>query len=68
MFGTPDEVIRKLQIYEEQGVDQFCLGLSFNLPIELQLKTLRLFIDEVMPHFTDRERERQLETSLAAQG
>ncbi|MFP3559511.1 LLM class flavin-dependent oxidoreductase, partial [Paraburkholderia sp. SIMBA_049] len=42
--------------------------LSFNLPFELQLKTLRLFIDEVMPHFTDRERERQLETSLAAQG
>jgi len=68
MFGTPDEVIRKLQIYEEQGVDQFCLGLSFNLPFELQLKTLRLFIDEVMPHFAGHERERQLETNLAAQG
>src|SRR5262249_31481895 len=63
MFGTPDEVIRKLQIYEDQGVDQFCLGLSFNLPFELQRKTLRLFIDEVMPHFAARERDRQVETT-----
>ncbi len=57
MFGTPDEVIRKLQIYEDEGVDQYCLGLSFNLPFELQMKTLRLFIDEIMPHFAARERQ-----------
>ncbi|MBB2929228.1 LLM class flavin-dependent oxidoreductase [Paraburkholderia silvatlantica] len=56
MFGTPDEVIRKLQIYEDEGVDQFCLGLSFNLPFELQMKTLRLFADEVIPHFARREK------------
>jgi hypothetical protein len=56
MFGTPDEVIEKLQVYEDAGVDQYCLGLSFNLPFELQVKTLRLFIDEVMPHFAARER------------
>ena len=55
MFGTPDEVIQKLQVYEAAGVDQYCLGLSFNLPFELQLKTLRLFIDEVMPLFAARE-------------
>jgi len=55
MFGTPDEVIEKLQVYEEQGVDLFTLGLSFNLPFELQMRTLRLFIDEVMPHFAMRE-------------
>ena len=72
MFGTPDEVIRKLQIYEDQGVDQYCLGLSFNLPFELQVKTLRLFIDEVMPHFAARDAERkrdsQGEPSVAAAG
>jgi alkanesulfonate monooxygenase SsuD/methylene tetrahydromethanopterin reductase-like flavin-dependent oxidoreductase (luciferase family) len=55
MFGTPDEVIEKLQVYEEQGVDLFTLGLSFNLPFELQMRTLRLFINEVMPHFAMRE-------------
>lgn len=58
MFGTPDEIIKKLQIYEDAGVDQYALGLSFNLPFELQAKTLRLFIDEVMPHFAAREREK----------
>ncbi len=57
VFGTPDEVIPKLEVYEAAGVDQFCLGLSYNLPFELQVRTLRLFIDEVMPHFAARERE-----------
>lgn len=57
MFGTPDEVIEKLLDYEAAGVDQYCLGLSFNLPFELQKKTLRLFADEVMPFFAQRERD-----------
>jgi alkanesulfonate monooxygenase SsuD/methylene tetrahydromethanopterin reductase-like flavin-dependent oxidoreductase (luciferase family) len=66
MFGTPEEVIEKLQIYEDQGVDQFCLGLSFNLPFELQVKTLRLFIDEVMPHFARREQARNAPSAAVA--
>lgn len=48
MFGTPDEVIGKLLDYEAAGVDQFSLGLSFNLPVELQRKTLDLFSREVL--------------------
>jgi alkanesulfonate monooxygenase SsuD/methylene tetrahydromethanopterin reductase-like flavin-dependent oxidoreductase (luciferase family) len=59
MFGTPDEVIEKLLSYEAAGVDQYCLGLTFNLPFELQKKTLRLFVDEVMPFFAAREQDRQ---------
>lgn len=57
IFGTPEEVIPKLEVYEAAGVDQFCLGLSYNLPFELQMKTLQLFIDEVMPHFAARGRD-----------
>ena len=68
MFGTPDEVIRKLQVYEEEGVDQYTLGLSFNLPFELQQKTLRLFIDEVMPHFAARERDRDRDNARKPAG
>ncbi|GJD49347.1 Flavin-dependent trigonelline monooxygenase, oxygenase component [Methylobacterium crusticola] len=68
MFGTPDEVIEKLQLYEDQGVDQYCLGLSFNLPFALQQKTLRLFIDEVIPHFEARARDRSRAPRLAAAG
>jgi flavin-dependent trigonelline monooxygenase, oxygenase component len=56
MFGTPDEVIEKLLDYEAAGVDQYCLGLTFNLPFDLQKKTLRLFIDEILPVFAERER------------
>ncbi|WP_426128319.1 LLM class flavin-dependent oxidoreductase [Pararhizobium sp. PWRC1-1] len=59
LFGTPDEVIEKLLAYEAAGVDQYCLGLTFNLPFELQKKTLRLFVDEVMPFFAARDLDRQ---------
>ena len=59
MFGTPDEVIEKLLVYEAAGVDQYCLGLTFNLPLELQRKTIRLFVDEVMPFFASREQDRK---------
>jgi alkanesulfonate monooxygenase SsuD/methylene tetrahydromethanopterin reductase-like flavin-dependent oxidoreductase (luciferase family) len=61
MFGTPDEIIEKLLDYEAAGVDQYCLGLTFNLPFELQKQTLRLFIDEVMPVFAERERAKRRE-------
>lgn len=57
MFGTPDEAIEKLLVYEAAGVDQYCLGLTFNLPFELRKRTLELFIKEIMPFFAARERE-----------
>ncbi len=51
MFGTPDEVIAKLKAYEALGVDNFLYCASYGLPMEDQQKSLRLFIDEVMPAF-----------------
>ncbi len=60
LFGTPDQVIDKLMIYEAAGVDQMCLGISFALPFELQKTTLSLFIKEVMPVFAKRDREARL--------
>lgn len=60
MFGTPDEIVKKLAVYEEEGVDQFCLGISFGLPFEYQVRTLRLFIDEVMPHFAEAKASKAL--------
>lgn len=59
MFGTPDEAIEKLLVYEAAGVDQYCLGLTFNLPFELQKRTLELFITEVMPFFAAREKQQK---------
>ena len=51
MFGTPDEVIGKLRGYEALGVDQFTYYASLGLGMKEQKRSLRLFIDEVMPAF-----------------
>jgi len=51
MFGTPDEVIAKLRRYEAIGVDYFNYSASFGMPHAEQTKSLRLFIDEVIPAF-----------------
>lgn len=51
MFGTPDEIVEKLRLYEEAGVDIFCYGASFGLPWEASLRSLELFIEKVIPHF-----------------
>jgi alkanesulfonate monooxygenase SsuD/methylene tetrahydromethanopterin reductase-like flavin-dependent oxidoreductase (luciferase family) len=54
IFGTPDEVIRKLRFYEKCGVENFCYGASFGLRHELAKRSLELFIHEVMPAFKSR--------------
>ncbi len=57
LFGTPDEIIAKLEAYEAAGVDQLCLGMNYGLPLELQKRTLELFAEEIIPVFAGRERE-----------
>ena len=51
MFGTPDEIIKKLKIYEELGVDEFIYYATFGLGQKEQKKSIDLFINEVMPEF-----------------
>jgi alkanesulfonate monooxygenase SsuD/methylene tetrahydromethanopterin reductase-like flavin-dependent oxidoreductase (luciferase family) len=51
IFGTPDQVIEKLKAYEALGIDIFLYNASYGLPMAEQRKSLRLFIDEVMPAF-----------------
>ena len=51
MFGTPEQVVARLREYQAVGVDQFCYGASFGLPHDMALRSLELFITEVMPHF-----------------
>jgi alkanesulfonate monooxygenase SsuD/methylene tetrahydromethanopterin reductase-like flavin-dependent oxidoreductase (luciferase family) len=53
IFGTPEEAIEKLRRYEALGVDYFCYAASFGVPLEWQKKSLKLFIDEVMPAFQE---------------
>jgi flavin-dependent trigonelline monooxygenase, oxygenase component len=54
MFGTPEEVIRKIEFYRSCGVDNYCYGASFGLPFHVQRRSLELFITKVMPHFRGR--------------
>ena len=51
MFGTPDQVIAKLAPYAALGVDHFTYCASFGLDMVAQKRSLRLFIEEVMPAF-----------------
>ena len=54
MFGSPDEVIEKLRLYEAIGVDSFIYYASMGLGLEAQKKSLALFIDKVMPAFQEK--------------
>ena len=62
ILGTPEEAIAKLEPYEALGVDSFCYCASYGLPMADQQKSLRLFIDEVMPAFRE-----ESATGVAAQ-
>jgi flavin-dependent trigonelline monooxygenase, oxygenase component len=51
MFGTPDEVIAKLKLYEAIGVDEFIYYASLGLGLAEQKRSLELFRKEVTPAF-----------------
>ncbi|MGI9350592.1 MAG: LLM class flavin-dependent oxidoreductase, partial [Rhizobiaceae bacterium] len=52
LFGSPETVISKLKEYEKLGVDAFIYYASMGLDMEVQKRSLKLFIDEVMPEFS----------------
>ena len=51
IFGAPETVAEKLKGYEALGVDAFIYYASMGLDLERQKRSLRLFIDRVMPEF-----------------
>ncbi|MES2916387.1 MAG: LLM class flavin-dependent oxidoreductase [Pseudomonadota bacterium] len=51
MFGTPDQVIAKLKMYEAIGVDEFIYYASLGLGLKEQKRSLELFCKEVIPAF-----------------
>jgi alkanesulfonate monooxygenase SsuD/methylene tetrahydromethanopterin reductase-like flavin-dependent oxidoreductase (luciferase family) len=52
MFGTPDEAIAKLKLYQELGVDAFIYYASLGLGRKEQKRSLELFANEVIPAFS----------------
>jgi len=57
LFGTPEQVVEKLRLYEENGVDVFCLGVNTGLTWAEKKRSLELFIERVMPHFNEEKRQ-----------
>jgi alkanesulfonate monooxygenase SsuD/methylene tetrahydromethanopterin reductase-like flavin-dependent oxidoreductase (luciferase family) len=55
VFGSPDEVIDKLEKYQEIGVDAFIYYASMGLGMAQQQRSLQLFIEHVMPAFNNRK-------------
>ena len=51
MFGSPDQVIEKLKLYEALGVDEFIYYGSMGLDHDQQKRSLALFCEEVLPAF-----------------
>ncbi|MBM3616413.1 MAG: LLM class flavin-dependent oxidoreductase [Alphaproteobacteria bacterium] len=52
MFGTPDEVIEKLKLYQAIGVDEFIYYASLGLGLKEQKRSLELFCKHVIPAFS----------------
>jgi len=55
MFGTPEQVVDKLKQYKAIGADAFIYYASMGLDMERQKRSLKLFIDKVVPEFAKRE-------------
>ncbi len=53
MFGSPETVIEKLKLYDGIGVDSFIYYASMGMDMGQQKRSLRLFIEKVMPTFSE---------------
>jgi alkanesulfonate monooxygenase SsuD/methylene tetrahydromethanopterin reductase-like flavin-dependent oxidoreductase (luciferase family) len=51
MFGTPEEVVKKLKAYEALGIDYFMYGAFFGMPYDHVKRSIELFCSDVMPYF-----------------
>lgn len=55
IFGSPAEVVGKLKLYQDIGVDAFIYYASMGMDMDQQKRSLQLFIDRVMPEFAQRQ-------------
>lgn len=49
--GTPEEVIRRLKVYEDLGYDEYSLWIDSGMSFERKKASLERFIADVMPAF-----------------
>jgi alkanesulfonate monooxygenase SsuD/methylene tetrahydromethanopterin reductase-like flavin-dependent oxidoreductase (luciferase family) len=51
LCGSPAEIVEQLRAYEATGVDQLAFGFPGDLEHEEAVETIRLFGEQVIPHF-----------------
>jgi len=56
VIGTRQEMIDKLSVYAEAGVDEIIFNQNIGVSNEETLDNMRAIADEVMPHFSARRR------------
>ncbi|MCV6593402.1 MAG: LLM class flavin-dependent oxidoreductase [Silicimonas sp.] len=52
LIGTPQEMIDKLGVYQDLGIDRFILSCNFGLDQTATMETIQQFAEEVAPHFS----------------
>lgn len=55
LFGTPDEIIAKVQRYREAGYEHIIINPCFFLPHQTARRSVELFCKHVIPHFNAAE-------------
>ena len=51
VFGTPDEVIEKIERSRAAGLEHFLYAESLGLEHRVAVRSLELFFEHVIPHF-----------------
>ena len=52
IIGTPESTIQRLKTCEELGYDEYCYWIDSSMSFANKKKSLKLFIEKVMPYFT----------------
>ena len=55
LFGTPEEIIAKLERYEALGINHIMLGAAIGMSKERTLRSMELFCQDVIPYFRAKE-------------
>jgi alkanesulfonate monooxygenase SsuD/methylene tetrahydromethanopterin reductase-like flavin-dependent oxidoreductase (luciferase family) len=69
VVGNPDEVNRKLEVFQKSGLDQvICFKQAGRIPHQKIMNSLKLMSKHVLPHFNPHRTLATDELSLAAAG
>ncbi len=55
LIGSPQEIIDRLSVYQELGIDRFIINCNFGVEQGRTLENIQQFAEEVMPHFAPRD-------------